>query len=134
MAHPLSKQQPWRARSRSRGGFFHCHSSCRKLPITSCEELAGQPDLYSPSGNTAKPRVDAMRPKMDPFQQMMVVGVLVAVAVIVAGCATSGDRYVTSGPTPDLAGTRWVVTSIDGVAPLHDTVVRADFGVDGRIN
>jgi heat shock protein HslJ len=71
---------------------------------------------------------------MDPFQQMMMVGVFVAVAVVVTGCATSGDRYAASGPAPDLAGTRWVVTSIDGAPPLDDTVVRADFGVDGRIN
>jgi heat shock protein HslJ len=72
--------------------------------------------------------------KMDPYQQVVMIGIFVAVAVAVAGCATSGDRYGPSGPAPELAGTRWVVTSIDGAAPLNDTVVRADFGVDGRVN
>lgn len=50
---------------------------------------------------------------------------------LLAGCATSGSS---SGPPPQLAGTHWTVTRIDGSAPLRGDALTADFGADGRIN
>jgi len=48
-----------------------------------------------------------------------------------SACATQtgGSRYA-----PELAGTSWVVTRIDGRAPLRGDALSADFGVDGRLN
>ncbi len=51
--------------------------------------------------------------------------------LLLSACATQtgGSRY-----TPELAGTSWVVTRIDGRAPLRGEALSADFGVDGRLN
>jgi heat shock protein HslJ len=56
---------------------------------------------------------------------------LLAMAVVMTGCATTTD---TTTPAPELAGTRWFVTRIDGKAPLHDVPLMADFTLEGRIN
>ena len=55
-----------------------------------------------------------------------------ALSMMLTGCATSGNGA--SAPMPELAGTRWTVTRIDGRAPVSGDAVTADFGVDGRIN
>jgi heat shock protein HslJ len=54
-------------------------------------------------------------------------------AVILAGCATSPGSPGSGFTTPELAGTRWVVTSIDGSAPAGPALT-ADFGNDGRVS
>ena len=60
--------------------------------------------------------------------------VLAPLALALAGCTTTGSSSGSSGPAPNLAGTRWIVTRIDGAAPLRDSTLHADFGVDGRVN
>jgi heat shock protein HslJ len=59
---------------------------------------------------------------------------VLALALAVAGCTTTGSSSGSSGPAPNLSGTRWIVTRIDGAAPLRDSTLHADFGVDGRVN
>jgi heat shock protein HslJ len=56
---------------------------------------------------------------------------LLALAMLIAGCATTRES---AGPVPELSGTRWFVTSIDGRPPLRDMPLMADFTVEGRIN
>jgi heat shock protein HslJ len=53
------------------------------------------------------------------------------IALFFSACATQmgGGRHA-----PGLAGTSWVVTRIDGRAPLSGDALTADFGVDGRLN
>jgi heat shock protein HslJ len=58
---------------------------------------------------------------------------LLTAAFIVAGCATPPGSPGSGFTTPDLAGTRWVVTSIDGRAPAGPAIT-ADFGNDGRVS
>lgn len=58
---------------------------------------------------------------------------LTLATLMLAGCATSGSGSG-SAVVPDLAGTRWTVTRIDGNAPAKGEPLTADFGVDGRIN
>lgn len=58
---------------------------------------------------------------------------LVVPASLVAGCATSPGRPGSGFTTPELAGTRWVVTSIDGRAPIGPAIT-ADFSNDGRVS
>jgi heat shock protein HslJ len=58
---------------------------------------------------------------------------LLTPALIVAGCATPPGSPGSGFTTPDLAGTRWVVTSIDGRAPAGPALT-ADFGNDGRVS
>ncbi|HXC58210.1 MAG TPA: META domain-containing protein [Steroidobacteraceae bacterium] len=55
---------------------------------------------------------------------------LLALALVIAGCATTGDS---AAPVPELSGTRWFVTAIDGRPPLRDMPLTADFTVEGRI-
>lgn len=57
-----------------------------------------------------------------------------ALALVAAGCASYNGPYERSGAAPNLAGTSWIVTRIDGAAPLRDASLRADFSVDGRVN
>lgn len=56
--------------------------------------------------------------------------VLAAVAVVLGACTTT----VPVGPPPELSGTSWTVTSIDGSSTGRGTDLTADFTVDGRIN
>jgi len=56
---------------------------------------------------------------------------LLALALVMAGCATTSEP---AGPTPQLAGTRWFVTQIDGKRPLNDVPLMADFTSEGRIS
>jgi heat shock protein HslJ len=58
---------------------------------------------------------------------------LLTPASIVAGCATPPGSPGSGFTTPDLAGTRWVVTSIDGRAPAGPAIT-ADFSNDGRVS
>lgn len=53
------------------------------------------------------------------------------VVLFFSACATQtgAGRYA-----PELAGTSWVVTRIDGRAPLSGGALSADFGLDGRLN
>ncbi len=60
--------------------------------------------------------------------------VLAPVVLILAGCATQPGSPGSGFSTPELAGTRWIVTSIDGRAPVRGPSPTADFGQDGRIN
>ncbi len=50
-----------------------------------------------------------------------------------AGCATSPDSPGNGFTTPELAGTRWVIASIDGREPSGPPLT-ADFGNDGRVS
>jgi heat shock protein HslJ len=52
---------------------------------------------------------------------------------IVAGCAAPPGSPGSGFTTPELAGTRWVVTSIDGRTPAGPAIT-ADFGNDGRVS
>jgi heat shock protein HslJ len=56
--------------------------------------------------------------------------VLAAVALALGACSTT----VPVGPPPDLSGTSWTVTSIDGNPTGRGPELTADFTVDGRIN
>jgi heat shock protein HslJ len=58
---------------------------------------------------------------------------LLTPALIVAGCAASPGSPGSGFTTPDLAGTRWVVISIDGRAPAGPALT-ADFSNDGRVS
>jgi heat shock protein HslJ len=50
-------------------------------------------------------------------------------AAVLAGCASSpGNR-----PAPELSGTQWTITRIDGRAPLGGDNLTTQFGVDGQI-
>jgi heat shock protein HslJ len=55
---------------------------------------------------------------------------LLALALVIAGCATPRESTV---PVPELAGTRWFVTRIDGRPPLRGMPLMADFTAEGRI-
>ncbi|HTQ37315.1 MAG TPA: META domain-containing protein [Steroidobacteraceae bacterium] len=56
-----------------------------------------------------------------------------APALLLCGCAT--DTYAPAGRSaPQLAGTRWTVTSIDGNDAGRGPDLTADFGVDGRVS
>lgn len=59
------------------------------------------------------------------------VATAIGAVLLLSGCASGGGGFT---GTPDLTGTRWVVTSIDGRAPVRGETLTADFGVDGRIN
>lgn len=61
----------------------------------------------------------------------LAVGLILATLMLV-GCATSGDAG--SDEVPELAGTRWTITRIDGKPPEKGEPLTAYFGVDGRIN
>jgi heat shock protein HslJ len=56
---------------------------------------------------------------------------LLVLALVVASCATTGGSSLAP---PDLSGTRWFVTRIDGRPPLRNVPLTADFTVEGRIN
>jgi heat shock protein HslJ len=60
-------------------------------------------------------------------------GALLAPLLLLAGCASSPGRPGSGFTTPELAGTRWVVTSIDGRAPAGPALT-ADFSNDGRVS
>lgn len=55
---------------------------------------------------------------------------LVPLAMLLYSCAATPP----AGPPPQLSGTRWAVTSVDGAVPGRGADLTADFGVDGRIN
>ncbi len=59
---------------------------------------------------------------------------LAPVAVLIAGCAVAPPPQPLDPPIPELAGTHWTVTQIDGRETLRGDELTADFGVDGRIN
>jgi heat shock protein HslJ len=54
-------------------------------------------------------------------------------ALLLAGCATPAGSPGNGFNTPELAGTRWVITSIDGKAPSGPALT-ADFSNDGRVS
>jgi heat shock protein HslJ len=58
---------------------------------------------------------------------------ILASALTIAGCATSPGNPGSGFTTPELAGTRWVITSIDGRAPAGPALT-ADFSNDGRVS
>jgi heat shock protein HslJ len=58
---------------------------------------------------------------------------ILAPLLVVAACSSTPGRPGSGFTTPDLAGTRWVVTSIDGRAPAGPALT-ADFGNDGRVS
>lgn len=53
-------------------------------------------------------------------------------ALLLAACASSPPA-ASSPPVPDLAGTHWTVSRIDGRDTLANTELTVEFGVDGRI-
>ena len=55
------------------------------------------------------------------------------VALLLAGCTTPSGSPGNGFTTPELAGTRWVITSIDGKAPSGPALT-ADFSNDGRVS
>jgi heat shock protein HslJ len=65
------------------------------------------------------------------LQSAFVLLPLLALACVLTGCATTSEP---PGPTPQLAGTRWFVTQIDGKRPLNDVPLMADFTNEGRIS
>jgi len=65
--------------------------------------------------------------------QTRFVSLLVPLALAFTGCASTGSTG-SSGAAPNLSGTSWVVTRIDGSAPLADSALHANFGTDGRIS
>jgi heat shock protein HslJ len=68
------------------------------------------------------------------MNRLMYVPPFVASLVLVlAGCAAPSGSPGSGFTTPELAGTRWVVTSIDGQAPSGPALT-ADFGNDGRVS
>jgi heat shock protein HslJ len=76
--------------------------------------------------------VKAMNSKVDSCWQRHALHLVAPLAMLfLSACATpsGGSRYI-----PELAGTSWVVTRIDGRAPLGRDALSADFGVDGRLN
>jgi heat shock protein HslJ len=59
---------------------------------------------------------------------------LATLALVLTACATGSGSPGRGWTTPDLAGTHWVVTSIDGKAPVRGPELVADFGADGRVS
>ncbi len=58
---------------------------------------------------------------------------VVAVVVILASCMTPQGSPGEGFTAPELSGTRWVVTSIDGRPPAGPALT-TDFGNDGRVS
>jgi len=56
------------------------------------------------------------------------------VVFLIAACAADPYREPPPAPIPDLAGTQWTVTSIDGREAIRTEALTADFGVDGRVS
>lgn len=65
--------------------------------------------------------------------QRYTVTTLAPVMLLLAACV-SAYREPAPPAAPDLAGTHWTVTAIDGRDTLNRSDLTADFGVDGRIN
>jgi heat shock protein HslJ len=59
--------------------------------------------------------------------------VTAALVLVLAGCATPPGSPGSGFTTPELAGTRWVITSIDGREPSGPALT-ADFSNDGRVS
>jgi heat shock protein HslJ len=59
--------------------------------------------------------------------------VLAPLALVVAACVTD-PREPAISTVPDLAGTHWTVTAIDGREPLRSVDLTADFSADGRVS
>lgn len=58
-------------------------------------------------------------------------GLLACLAgLMLAACASSPG---TSSTPPELAGTRWTITSVDGRAPLGADSLTAQFGINGQV-
>jgi heat shock protein HslJ len=69
-----------------------------------------------------------MRPR--DHSQILTLIALASVTMLLAACAST-----VTGPPPDLSGTRWAVTRLDGSSTGgRGADLTADFGVDGRIN
>jgi heat shock protein HslJ len=62
--------------------------------------------------------------------------VFAAPTLLLAACASAPPASRTEAlvSTPQLSGTHWNISSIDGRATLARTDLTADFGVDGRVN
>src|SRR6185369_16200252 len=75
----------------------------------------------------------AMNSNATRFLYRHAVLILAPCALVVAACVTDPHAR-TVAPVPDLAGTHWTVTSIDGRGPLGSDELTTDFGVDGRVN
>jgi len=54
-----------------------------------------------------------------------------AAALLFVACSTTSYR---GAPAPDLAGSSWTVSLVDGTRPLAGTPLTVSFGVDGRVN
>ncbi|HWL64230.1 MAG TPA: META domain-containing protein [Steroidobacteraceae bacterium] len=50
--------------------------------------------------------------------------------LLLAGCASAPGG---SGSTPELAGTRWTITRVDGGSPLGAEDLTAQFGINGQL-
>lgn len=68
------------------------------------------------------------------FPHRHAIPMLAACGLLLGACATRPYASPPSPPVPDLAGTHWTVTSIDGRDTLRNTELTVDFGVDGRVN
>lgn len=71
-----------------------------------------------------------MRLRDDRYVYRFALLMLVPLAMLLYSCAATAP----AGPPPQLSGTRWAVTSVDGAVPGRGADLTADFGVDGRIN
>ena len=58
----------------------------------------------------------------------------IALPALLLGACASHHLRPPAPPVPDLAGTHWTVTRIDGRETLNGTDLTVDFGVDGRVN
>lgn len=57
--------------------------------------------------------------------------ILAAISVLVAACGS--DSVADEGPRPSLAGTEWVLTSLNGLPPIAGTRVTLRFEPDGQV-
>jgi putative lipoprotein len=58
----------------------------------------------------------------------------VVVAVVTLGCADASVSSIEPDPAADLAGTGWLVTTINGQAAVADAPPTLAFGVDGTVS
>lgn len=58
----------------------------------------------------------------------------IALATLLAACGTQPVDRSSNITTPQLSGTHWTVSRIDGRDVLPNTDLTADFGVDGRVS
>jgi heat shock protein HslJ len=56
-----------------------------------------------------------------------------ALPLVLLGACAGSPPTAANPPVPELAGTQWTVSRIDGRDTLADTALTVEFGVDGRV-